>query len=245
MTCPQTSTLGVYLLGALEPEERSTFESHMYGCDVCRAELVRLAPLPGLLNQVSLADFDETGATALAVLETTLPAIELPMPDDELPEPELLRPASEPDPPDGAKPRRRFWLAAAAAALVVALTVGAILGYNALQAPDPPAAQTVSWSATNPVTGAKADVTLTQKSWGTDIRVWMSNVPPGRECKLVVTARNGYHDTTGYREVAGWWRTDHGNDEEPHGATAIDLDMIYKLQFIDDNDVTLVDMRAP
>jgi len=128
--------------------------------------------------------------------------------------------------------------------LVVALTVGGILGYNALQQ-DPPAAQAVTWSATNPATGAKADVTLTQKSWGTDIEVWMSNVPSGRECKLLVTARNGYHDTTNYREVAGWWRTGHDAHESIGGATSIDLDMIYKLQFFDDNDVMLVDMHPP
>ena len=35
MTCTHTSTLGVYLLGALEPEDRSTFEAHLSGCDVC------------------------------------------------------------------------------------------------------------------------------------------------------------------------------------------------------------------
>ncbi len=247
MTCPQTSTLGVYLLGALEPEERSTFESHMYGCDVCRAELVRLAPLPGLLNQISLADFDEGGATTLAVLEA--PAIDLPpLPMDELdepPEPPVIRPVGEPDTPDEPKPRRRFWLAAAAAALVVALTVAAILGYNALQQEGSPAAQAETWSATNVETGARADVTLTQRSWGTGLQVWMSNVPPGRECKLIVQAKSGYHDTTAYKEVAGWWRTDHDEREEVPGATSIDLDMIYQLQFVDDNGVVLVDMRAP
>jgi hypothetical protein len=60
-----------------------------------------------------------------------------------------------------------------------------------------------------------------------------------------VQARNGYHDTTNYREIAGWWRTDHADNEEPHGATSIDLDMIYKLTFVDDNDVMLVDMHSP
>jgi len=149
MSCSQTSTLGVYLLGALEPEERSTFESHLHGCDVCRSELVRLAPLPGLLNQISLTDFDESGATALAVLETTLPSIDLPVPADDPPEPAFLGSVVEPDTPGEAKPRRRFWLAAAAAAVVVALTVAAVLGYNALQRPEVPAAQSVTFSGSS------------------------------------------------------------------------------------------------
>jgi hypothetical protein len=246
MTCPQTSTLGVYLLGALEPEDRSTFESHLYGCDVCRAELVRLAPLPGLLNQITLADFDEAGTAALAVLETEAPPIDLPPPFAEVSAPPVVREVAEPDDtPVEAKPRKRFWLAAAAAALVVALAVGAVLVYNAMTQPGASSTQAVTWTATNPATGARADVVLTQKTWGTDLRVWMSNIPPGRECKLVITARDGYHETVGYREVAGWWRTDHDRGEEVPGATSIDVDMIYRMQFIDDNDMLLVDMHAP
>jgi anti-sigma factor RsiW len=242
MTCPQTSTLGVYLLGALEPEDRSSFESHLHGCEICRAELVRLAPLPGLLNQISLADFEEPGAATLTASETKATSIEL----ADLPpvDPPPLEPVAEPDTPSDARPRRRFWVAAAAAAVVVAITVAAILGYTALQQ-DPPAAQAVTWSATNPVNGIKAEVKLTPTDWGTDVRVWMSNVPPGKECKLVVMARNGYHDTAGYREVAGWWKTGHEGKPGVPGSTSIDLDMIYKLQFIDDDDIQLVDIHAP
>ncbi|MCA1656076.1 MAG: zf-HC2 domain-containing protein, partial [Pseudonocardiaceae bacterium] len=57
MTCQHIVTLGVYLLGALDPAERSEFESHLSVCDICRGELVRLAPLPGLLNQITPDDF--------------------------------------------------------------------------------------------------------------------------------------------------------------------------------------------
>lgn len=245
MTCPQTSTLGVYLLGALEPEERSTFESHLYGCDICRAELVRLAPLPGLLNQISLSDFEESAASPVAVLETTAPPFELPVAVTELPDPVVIDQVAEPDTPERPKPYRRFWFAAAAAALVVALVVAGILGYEAMQGQSAPQAQTVTWSATNPATGARADVVLTQKSWGTDIRVWMSNTPAGKECKLVILARNGYRDRAGYKEIAGWWQTGHDSHEEIPGATSIDLNMINQLQFIDDEDTVLVDMHAP
>ena len=49
MTCPMMMSLGVYVLGAAEPAERRQVESHLPDCHACRAELSRLAPLPGLL----------------------------------------------------------------------------------------------------------------------------------------------------------------------------------------------------
>jgi hypothetical protein len=47
-----TVHLGVYALGAADAEERQLVEDHLPGCPECRAELVRLAPLPGLLARV-------------------------------------------------------------------------------------------------------------------------------------------------------------------------------------------------
>ncbi|MBX6167003.1 MAG: zf-HC2 domain-containing protein [Thermobispora bispora] len=47
MNCRVTLSLGVYVLGALEPRERAYVEEHLVGCAACRNELVRLAPLPG------------------------------------------------------------------------------------------------------------------------------------------------------------------------------------------------------
>jgi anti-sigma factor RsiW len=47
MTCPVTVRLGVYALGAADAAERVLVESHLSTCQECRAELARLAPLPG------------------------------------------------------------------------------------------------------------------------------------------------------------------------------------------------------
>lgn len=52
MTCPMMMSLGVYVLGAADPGERARVESHLPNCPACRAELIRLAPLPGLLASV-------------------------------------------------------------------------------------------------------------------------------------------------------------------------------------------------
>jgi Putative zinc-finger len=53
VTCPRTVALGAYVLGALEREERSGLEGHLEMCGICRDELDRLAPLPGLLSRLS------------------------------------------------------------------------------------------------------------------------------------------------------------------------------------------------
>jgi anti-sigma factor RsiW len=52
MTCQTAVSLGVYVLGAADASERLRVEAHLPGCAACRAELARLAPLPGLLARV-------------------------------------------------------------------------------------------------------------------------------------------------------------------------------------------------
>jgi hypothetical protein len=52
MSCQMMTSLGVYVLGAADPEERAGVETHLRGCRACRAELARLSPLPGLLARV-------------------------------------------------------------------------------------------------------------------------------------------------------------------------------------------------
>ncbi len=115
MTCANTVTLGAYLLGALDPRERFDFEAHLGSCDTCRAELVRLAPLPGMLNQISLDDFsDGLPPTTLEDTHPTAPVPGLPLSTQlrrpevaslpELAHPELFRAEAgfpdEPIPPE-------------------------------------------------------------------------------------------------------------------------------------------------
>lgn len=247
MTCSQTSTLGVYLLGALEPEERSTFESHLYGCDICRAELVRLAPLPGLLNQITVADFEDT-------VEEPVPPLEPVGDEEEVPAVAELPPLveydttdtpQEPDTPKVRRLRRRYWQIATAAAAVVVLTIGGILGYQALWGTGANEPRTVTWSATNPVTGASAKVELTEREWGTEVKVWMDHLPAGRECRLVVKAKYPYHQKPEpYYEVAGWWGTGQDARDQIPGSTSIEIEDINRLEVMD-GDVMLVGIPSP
>ncbi|MGH3181715.1 MAG: zf-HC2 domain-containing protein, partial [Streptosporangiaceae bacterium] len=46
-------SLGVYVLGAIEPAERSLVDAHLATCRDCRDELAGLAALPALLARVN------------------------------------------------------------------------------------------------------------------------------------------------------------------------------------------------
>src|ERR1700735_675391 len=48
--------LGVYLLGAISPADRSAVEHHLARCADCRTELAGLAALPGRLGSVPASD---------------------------------------------------------------------------------------------------------------------------------------------------------------------------------------------
>ena len=46
-------SLGVYVLGAIDPAERSLVDAHLLTCQECRDELADLAGLPALLARVN------------------------------------------------------------------------------------------------------------------------------------------------------------------------------------------------
>jgi hypothetical protein len=53
--------LGVYVLGAIDPQERALLDAHLTTCEACQAELAELADLPALL---ALVPADEAFALA-------------------------------------------------------------------------------------------------------------------------------------------------------------------------------------
>src|SRR6202035_2595342 len=54
MECPEARvSLGVYVLGAIDPAERALVEAHLATCRDCRDELAGLAALPALLAPVN------------------------------------------------------------------------------------------------------------------------------------------------------------------------------------------------
>lgn len=55
-----------YVLGALDPEDRRTFERHLDTCDLCAADVASFAPIPSLLSKTDLAPAEPVPASVLA-----------------------------------------------------------------------------------------------------------------------------------------------------------------------------------
>ncbi|XVS63240.1 anti-sigma factor family protein [Actinosynnema sp. CA-299493] len=215
MSCARTVALGAYLLGSLDPAERSTFERHVRGCADCRREMVRLAPLPGLLGQVRLSD------------------LELPF-DDPAPDPDLrpLPPLAEPEPgPAPVRARRRRWPVLVGAGVLVVLVALGVAVVPRLVGDD-----AVTWHAADATSGVAASAELVGRSWGTELRMSVENVPKGVRCKVIV------HDRDGRTEVGGWWGADHAPDERIPGATSFPVGEIERLDLVVDMTV-LVSVR--
>lgn len=260
-------TLGVYLLGALDPAERFAFESHLSYCEICRGELVRLAPLPGLLNQITPEDFAEsmpsTEVEAFGPVVTRAQPIIEParIPVQHAPvrallppetgEPPKNRPRNRPPKdsvPGSRPPARRFWRVTRAAAAIVVLAVGAIFGWQTIRhdgaatspTTTPPAAAGVVWKGASPDGKVTIEARMVDHEWGTEIQSKIHGLPPGRECYLFVYG----HDM--YREVAGWWGTDHDPNAEIPGSTSIMRSKIDHLTYmLDDRETVVLTIEAP
>jgi Putative zinc-finger len=180
--------LGVYLLGAISPADRSTVERHLARCADCRAELAGLAALPGRLGSVPAADM-----TKLAADER-----QGERPPD-LPLQTLLDRA--------ARIRRRLrWrrLAVAAAAVLIVGAGGGVAASRVLYSTATgPYASAVPWAATvtgsDPQTGMSATVKYLGRPWGLALKVQVSGISPGTRCELQVV------DASGQDVPAGGW----------------------------------------
>jgi anti-sigma factor RsiW len=228
MSCPRTIALGAYVLGALEREERSGLEAHLETCDICRQELDRLVPLPGLLSRLTVDEAE--------VLDTAEP------------EPAELDPA-ESGPADTSAPleralfevareRRRSRLmraVAVAAALVfaaVAVVGGPLLGGDG--GDEEPAPLTAA--ASDLRTGVQGSAVLSREPWGTRVNLRLAGVRPGEHCRLVARAVGGRS------EVAATWRAGYLGTAEVPGAVAIPPESLRSLDVVTADDRVLVRM---
>jgi hypothetical protein len=233
MDCEEARiSLGVYVLGAIDPAERAMVDAHLETCQECRDELAGLTGLPALLATVSTDEALQLGED--------LPGLVL-MPEDGpgavLTEPPALFPVAglaengpplalvEPTagkPPDNvrdltaARRRRRGWsngMLAAAAAVIVA--VGSFAGAHFLVAK--PSASTSAagdpanfgpgsaWETTKLVKtsgGQGAQIRYRLMGWGLQIDTRVLGIPVGTTCDLYVITKSGQ------RIQAGNWLTD-------------------------------------
>ncbi|MHA6762972.1 anti-sigma factor family protein [Streptacidiphilus sp. PAMC 29251] len=237
--CQESVSLGAYLLGALDPDERRAMELHIADCEHCRAELLELAPLPGLLRHTPFEELPEAAAAA----ESLSPVREQPsheQPSHEpAPEPQAM-PEQQPAPGSGPvqhrRQRRRGLVTAAGVALaacVAAVAVYAAVGRDN-PAPTRPPVAAATWSATDPSTHVSASAAIIPKAWGTQFELKLGGLPSGITCHLVV------HGTDGRSETAGTWGSGYSPSALVPASTSISPAEITGLDIVDGSGTMLV-----
>jgi hypothetical protein len=185
-------SLGVYVLGAIDPAERGLVDAHLATCRDCRDELAGLAGLPALLARVNPDEISRICAD-----DTVRPFAS----DDHPPE-ELLGTVlglAE------ARRRRNRWRYLSAAAAVVVLAVGLFAGLKSATSTTvtrviPEGA--MSWESVqgaSHATGATADIAYTQQLWGNEFQVLVDHIPQGTTCQMWVVHPDGTRT-----QVAAW-----------------------------------------
>ena len=217
-------SLGVYVLGAIDPAERALVDAHLANCRDCRDELAGLAGLPALLARVST---EEAIALAEEGPAIPVPDIAVDAGDGESP---LTQPAPDAEPPrellgtvldlTAARRRRRNWRnAGLSAAAAVIIAAGAFGGARLAASPGTPASgagtaaqagqgldygnPAGSWATAHGETaGMYATVMYRKMGWGTQLAAKVVGIPVGTQCQLIVVTADGT------KTVAGTWTTD-------------------------------------
>jgi len=192
--CAEARTsLGVYVLGAIDPAERGLVDAHLATCRDCRDELAGLAGLPALLARVNPDEISRICA------------------DD------AVRPMASDDPPEellgtvlglaDARRRRNRWRYLSAAAAVAAIAGGLFAGLSSatsttITKTDVVTAGPGTWetvTATNAATGVASTVAYSKELWGNAFQVLVHDIPVGTTCQLWVVHPDGTET-----EVAAW-----------------------------------------
>jgi hypothetical protein len=190
------TSLGVYVLGAIDPAERSRLETHLEHCPSCRDELAGLAGMPALLGRVSEAQLSQVAGPPPELLETLLArAVERRGLRSRL---RSLR----------FGPRGTPVVLAACALLLVGGLVGGLVaaqlddGRGTATPPSPSASPSSGaggerLTASDPGTKIRAELVLQRKSWGTKLELHLAGVPKGGTCQWFAVSRDGRRDMLG------------------------------------------------
>jgi hypothetical protein len=175
--------LGVYVVGAIDPAERSVVDDHLAGCQSCRDELAGLAGLPAMLGRVPAEDVERLS------LEPGLLADDPPPAGDLLNS--LLRQVR-------VRRRSRLWRGAITVAAAAAVAAAGATAAVELARPAAQPGHTSVASAANGQVVAVVDYAKTP--WGsTAMRVQVNGIPVGSKCQFWVLGANGH------KSYAGAW----------------------------------------
>lgn len=167
--------LGVYVVGAIDPAERSVVDQHLESCRDCREELSGLAGLPALLGRVPLPDAERLAATGNGLPEMDEPPAELLN--------GLLRRVAT-------RRRARRWRSVLTLAAAVAIAAGGAAGV--VHALEPGTAQPTTETVTANGAGVMAQIRYSSTPWGgTAMRVGVMGIPSGTHCTFWVIGPHG------------------------------------------------------
>ena len=197
-------SLGVYVLGAIDPAERAQVDAHLLTCRDCRDELAGLAGLPALLARVNPDEISRITSEDTVRAGTHAGT-------DDRPPGELIGTVLD---LAAARRRRTRWRFAAAAAAVVAIAGGLFGGLSSITTTRtvaiPVSPGDTHWEtveATSAVTGASASVAYSHELWGDAFEVLVDHIPVGTTCQMWVVHPNGTRT-----QVAAWTTaSDEGN----------------------------------
>jgi hypothetical protein len=222
MTCQMENWLGAYVLDALEPDEAALIQQHLVGCDICRDDVLSLSWIPEVLGRVNIADAEQ--------LDDRSPPSTTHGPSSAFLDRLLAAANSE----RRSGRRHRFAAVVAGAAL---LTAGA--GATAAVLTRTNSMHTSTLRAVDSQTHVSAVVTVTPRSWGSQLQLELTGAYPGGQCSLVAHAEDGRVDT-----AASWVASDAGTADVP-GATAIPADQLAELDVVTGDGSRLVRVVLP
>ena len=220
-------SLGVYVLGAIDPSERALVDAHLVTCRDCRDELAGLAGLPALLARVNPDEISRICA------DDTVGAVA-----DDRPPGELIGTVLD---LAAARRRRTRWRFAAAAAAVVAVAGGLFGGLSSITTTRtvaiPVSPGDTHWEtveATSAVTGASASVAYSHELWGDAFEVLVDHIPVGTTCQLWVVHPSGTRT-----QVAAWTTAGDEGSVWYAGSMPITAEPISSFQITADKKVLL------
>lgn len=247
--------VGVYLLGALEPEENDRVAAHLAACANCRAEYGELTELLPLLSSVTETEAvngpvrPEPAVLGRVLQTASRQAVSSPNGNGGgAPDPQGSDRVLPANPHRGRRYRPahtslRARLALATAGLVAAAGAGTgVMVSGGSQVVADPG----SWSASASVPSygpnepaITASVQVSPVSWGSKIQLRMAHVPVGYTCTMVVVS------TSGTPVVAGNWKA---SDEESFnipGSVSLAPDRIASIDVELPNGSTLLSLGHP
>lgn len=183
-----------YALGALDADDRRTFERHQAECSRCQAELASLAPLPSLVGQVDWSEvssvFDQS---LLGPIEQAVTS----------------------QYQDLERSRRRWRKLAAGALAATAAAVVIAVGLVVTR-PGPAPTVAADVAASHGVTSqvlvsqvTSAQLSTAKRVWGTEVALEVTGLPPRARYQLWAVGADGQ-----WTSVATWGPT-------PSGATKL------------------------